>query len=316
MSATRHHYNSRSRRDNIKRKQKNREEKFRKENKHKEICDDKNKKKQKEIEKRERKNKSIKTPKIKVHELMNFTSYKDIGLRVPIKFTLFGKLKSESRKLVSNLLDKNRELILNNILELEYIDYGTYSEDKNDERYEKKIKFFLDNFCKRSYLKKFLRSNSCIYDSFFLDKYKKDYYLCFDLSTIFMKTRERLIIKNCELINYIEMKTHVYNNINLQKYKFKNKELNKDGMRFEFFNMTLKNTYYKISNSMIVPEFSKMVPCIYRFYFKGSSNIDMNEGPRFSLNNKSLIHCQKLIENPPTNIKLFAIPNILRYCHK
>jgi hypothetical protein len=147
------------------------------------------------------------------------------------------------------------------------------------------------------------------------DKYG-DYYFNFNLSNFINQYRCDKILYNHDLLNYIELRTHFYENVDTHKYKFKNVNINKDGVRAEFFNMSIPSHIVKIINNMSISNSgTKNIPCIYRFYFKtGKLTMgDITGSNVFHIKNKNETHFQKLIENKPSSSLLYAIPNILRY---
>jgi hypothetical protein len=270
---------------------------------------------------------------------MRFSDYTDIGLRIPVKYNVFGSMKSESLKLIRNLLLKNMEYLSNNLLFIRNINsynlpwkmkknlfidnlrfsklFNSNSRQKQILTNEEKIDFFLKTITsKKSCFVKDNPNDKCTeikHKEFYVykDPREKEYYFVFNLSLLFERYRVYSIEYELQILNFIELRTHIYDNVNLTKYKYKSARFS-DGVRAEFFNLSDKTNMHMITNqSYFPPNASKKIPCIYRFYFK--TNTDFGEFSRINIHNINPEHIDKLSVNKPKNMVLFAIPNNIRY---
>jgi hypothetical protein len=302
----RSHYNSKSRRESMKKMQRKLDD-IKRENE-RNIKSNKNKKIKKE------------KPEINVDDYikMRFSDYTDIGLRIPVKYNVFGSMKSESLKLIRNLLLKNMEYLSNNLLFIRNINNNKLQwKQKKVLTNEDKIDLFLKTITsKRKCYVKDNPNDKCTeikHKEFYVykDRREKEYYFVFNLSLLFERYRVYSIEYELQILNFIELRTHIYDNVNLTKYKYKSARFS-DGVRAEFFNLSDKTNMHMITNqSYFPPNASKKIPCIYRFYFK--VNADFEEFSRINIRNINLEHIDKLSVNKPKNMFLFAIPNNIRY---
>jgi hypothetical protein len=312
MSKTKSHYNPRSKKENYKSRQKLIENGNRKEEKKKETIKKILKRKTKNEKRKENASKKVEKPMIdsSQHLIMNFTDYDDMGLRVPVKYNIFGTMKSESQKLIKNILEKNIEYLVYNIYkDLEHI--TLFKRNTSDPKILiERIMKFVHN--KRYHFIKNIDEPHAKEQSFFSykDKEYKEYYFVFNLSVLLERYRKYTVECEHQLINFIELHTHFYNNINLSKYKFKNPRY-KFGIRAEFFNTCTKN-YYMISNNCFVGvDSDRTTPCVYRFYYKAKT--DFSEFSRIDIKNINSFHISNILKEKPKSVYLFTIPNKIRY---
>lgn len=238
-----------------------------------------------------------------IQSLMNFTSYRDLGIKIPVKYNIFGFMKRESQKLLYNVLNKNFEYITDHIFIYDNLSCLLNSH---------KILTIIDIMSSK---RKIRKMNKKFKYAFWLytDK-NKDNYIMFDLFRIFEDYRIKTINNNKQLINFIELRSHVYDKVDLKKYKFKNKRLNRDGTRLEICNLSMPEHSYPIDNVMFIPNITKPQSCVYRFYYKPT--VDLNDESRINIKNRDPNHLSKLCNSVPESINLVAISNLLRYREK
>lgn len=236
-----------------------------------------------------------------IQSLMNFSSYKDVGMKIPVKYNIFGFLKRESQKLIYNILEKNFEYITGNI--------ATFDNLSNILPRQKIIEILKIMCSKRKITKSYKDKLYPFY--LHVDKYR-DHYIVLDLYKIFENYRTKCILQNKQLINFIEIRSHVYSDVNTKKYKFHNKRLNNfDGAKVEICNTSILEHSYPLYNRIPLNGNDKIVPCVYRFYFKPS--VDLKDESRINIKNKTHTHLMTLVNNVPESMNLIAIANVLRY---
>lgn len=238
-----------------------------------------------------------------IQSLMNFTSYRDLGMKIPVKYNIFGFMKRESQKLLYNILTKNFEYITDNIMI-----YDNASCCSNTH----KVLSIINIMSSKRKIKKMNKKYNYPF-WLYIDKNKDDY-IMFDLYRIFEEYRIKLIFDNKQLINFIELRSHVYDKIDLRKYKFKNSRINRDGTRLEICNLCMPDHSYPIDNIMYIPNITKAQSCVYRFYYKPT--VDINDEARINIKNKDSEHLTLLRNKKPESINLIAISNLLRYRDK
>ena len=235
-----------------------------------------------------------------IQSLMNFSSYKNVGMKIPVKYNIFGFMKRESQRLIYNILEKNFEYITGNIV--------TYDDLSNILPRQKIIEILKIMCSKRKITKSYKEKLYPFY--LHVDKYG-DRYIILDLYKIFENYRTKCILQNKQLINFIEIRSHIYSDINPKKYKFHNERLNRDGVKVEICNTSILEHSYPIVNRIGLNESDKIVSCVYRFYFKPSVNLV--DQSHINIKNKTHAHLISLVNNVPESMNLIAIANILRY---
>lgn len=237
---------------------------------------------------------------IQKFEVRNF---KHLVLRIPVKFGLFGKLKKDSFKLVYNVLLKNN-------LYFKVFDVWE-TLDKKTVKLQKEI---INTFINK---KKLRKPNENIIDNhelFSVVKKYNEYYVYIHLETAFKDICMRSIYEKRK-INYIELRTHFYENQDKRKH-----------VSFvDFYNIETDVTIKTIDNAMYYPINGdiKKTSCIYRigwdeteeeimspFWYMKKEDVNKNKMKKYNTNN--IWRYDKYA----TKCYIFLIPNSIRYKNK
>lgn len=237
---------------------------------------------------------------IQKFEVRNF---KHLVLRIPVKFGLFGKLKKDSFKLIYNVLLKNN-------LYFKVFDVWE-TLDKKTVKLQKEI---INTFINK---KKLRKSNENIIDDhelFSVVKKHNEYYVYIHLETAFKDICMRSIYEKRK-INYIELRTHFYENQDKRKH-----------VSFvDFYNIETDVTIKTIDNAMYYPINGdiKKTSCIYRigwdeteeeimspFWYMKKEDVSKQKMKKYNTNN--IWRYDKYA----TKCYIFLIPNSIRYKNK
>lgn len=237
---------------------------------------------------------------IQKFEVRNF---KHLVLRIPVKFGLFGKLKKDSFKLIYNVLLKNN-------LYFKVFDVWETLDNKT----VKLQKEIIDTFINK---KKLRKPNENIIDDhelFSVVKKCNEYYVYIHLETAFKDICMRSIYEKRK-INYIELRTHFYENQDKRKH-----------VSFvDFYNIETDVTIKTIDNAMYYPINGdiKKTSCIYRigwdeteeeimspFWYMKKEDVSKQKMKKYNTNN--IWRYDKYA----TKCYIFLIPNSIRYKNK
>lgn len=243
------------------------------------------------------------------YNIINVDHICGLHFRIPVKWGLFGRLNKNSQILLNNILRKNYNVITG------YVDYkdpsdGQYSIDLNKTKRKSLGIFNPNKMCDYRFMKNFIVGKlACNSDGIFTFKHGKVWYIYIPI-----KVREV-----CKWnwwgydydTNYVELKTHVYDNYNIKNFKirgYKNKCHVQLAYVPEFAVLEKGPWTYDLNN--IYPEVTKKqdsdkdINCIYRIYTKENHVLADPEVEQST--NKSF--------HPiPSNLCVYAIPNVVRY---
>lgn len=249
--------------------------------------------------------KNRKTSKTETNMIQKFEvrNFKHLVLRIPVKFGLFGKLKKDSFKLVHNILLKNN-------LYFNVFDVWETLDKKTVKRQKEIINTFINK-------KKLRKSNENIIDDhelFSVVKKHNNYYVYIHLETAFKEICMRSIYEKRK-INYIELRTHFYENQDKQKQ-----------VNFvDFYNIETNVTIKTIDNVMYysINGDVKKSSCIYRigwdekeeeivspFWYMKKEDVNKRKMKKYNTNN--IWRYDKY----STKCYIFLIPNSIRYKYK
>ena len=276
-------------------------------------------KKRKELEKQKKKTerkfeKKKITPSFpEEFNIVNTTSTDCLYLRIPVKWSLFGKLKDRSQILFNNVLTKNFTYI-GGCKTIE----KTYEADFDLNRVRRKD--LLLDFRKRS---KMIVSNQASPMAYtknnlkaFTYKHGKTWYIYFPLKL------ENLFMTNLAwynaVTNYIELKTHVYDQYSTKKYKIKGHDRRCHLDLALVYNLGdikrgpavyhLDNIYPKVIKS---EDDKRDINCIYRIYTYEEHDL---ADPEMTVQlDKSDYYTANFKPNKPERLYVYAIPNVVRY---
>ena len=259
----------------------------------------------KEEKKRKKQRKKISPNFPEEYNIINTDDNDTLYLRIPVKWTLFGKLHKNSNTLLDNVLSKNIKAVFgidpkvesNIIPPMLYLvkQKALWKRDILLEKPDKK------------YSKKSLWSGT---NTMFTYKHRKTWYIYIKINIKAVWDYNALWYHS--KTNYIELKTHVYDHYPISRFKIKNVDnnrchlaiavvRNRDSLKNRPTVEHLTNIYPKVIKSIT----DKDVNCIYRIYLNANHDIADPE----------IIKSNKLDEMIYVNngLYIYAIPNVVRY---
>lgn len=264
---------------------------------------------QKKEEKKQRKQRKKISPNFpEEYNLINTDNNDTLFIRIPVKWTLFGKLHKTSNILLDNVLSKNIKAVfgINPKLDPNTIPPMLYLV-KQKALWKRDIKLRKPG---KEYSKKSLRSGYD-YDKMFTYKHHKTWYIYIkiDIKAIWDSNACWYMSRT----NYIELRTHVYDHYPISRFKIKNVDnrchlalavvRNRDNLKNKPTTVTLNNIYPKVIKSKT----DKDVNCIYRIYLNENHDIADPEIIRMS----SHVYDDEVYVN--NGLYIYAIPNVVRY---
>ena len=263
----------------------------------------------KEEKKRKKQRKKISPNFPEEYNLINTDNNDTLYLRIPVKWTLFGKLHKNSNTLLDNVLSKNIKAVFgidpkveSNIIPPMLYLVKQKALWKRDIRLKKPGK---------EYGKKSLRS-SHDYDTMFTYKHRRTWYIYIKINI--KAVWDSNAIWYMSRTNYIELKTHVYDHYPISRFKLKNVDndrchlalavvRNRDSLKNRPTTVNLTNIYPKVIKSVT----DKDVNCIYRIYLNENHDIADPEIIKMS----SYEYDDEIYVN--NGLYIYAIPNVVRY---
>ena len=268
-------------------------------------------KKREKQEKREKQRKKI-SPIFPVeYNLVNIKDNDDLYLRIPVKWTLFGRLHKYSNILLDNVLTKNAKAIFGINPKKEPDIFPPPLLRKVRLRAIWKRDISLRNARKRWPSYNMVNNHLTI----FTYKHGKTWY-------IYIKIDVRALWKsNAVCYNahtkYFELKSHVYNNYPISKFKIKGADdrchlaiavvHNLDSLKNRPPVTNLDNIYPMVTKS----KNDKDVNCIYRVYL--FENHDIADPEIIGLNPNEFLATNLCRYYSNQGLYIYAIPNVVRY---
>lgn len=160
-------------------------------------------------------------------------------IRLPLGFTMFGKLKKPYKKLLFGMLKKNVGLICYNMRDRYSFDCCIKDENIND---------FINSINKKRYtidFDYFDEHSILIRDDFFVyrEQENKKWYIMFNMETLIDRYSLHKLLKENQKMNFIPFKHNIYGLLNIN-----NRKEAKLIDTLELVNLSSNNTIYKMSS--------------------------------------------------------------------
>ena len=239
------------------------------------------------------------------------SDFKNLVLRVPIEFGLFGGLKKRHLELIQKIITKNN-------MYLKVFEPWESMSPKLSKLHKKIIKTFVNRKNAKTKSDNIVDNHELL--TVYKDKLRKQYFLFIHLETAFKETCKRAIFDK-QKINYIELRTHFYDTDNKKKtYKYP---------LVDFYNVETDVSIKSIDNSIYYPVYDEKIKegniaktsCIYRICWEEDENTVLNKNWTTSLDDiKDNRSMNKIKNNNIWNYNhyfktcyLYLIPNFIRY---